>query len=391
MGAFMMLTRLVAVPFWLFTGAGLLALPYFPSVAYAEEEEEDWLESDDEDAEEKSDEDAPKRMEGNDDLDLDDDEDELDAFEFEDTKDSDDLLEDDSDTVEIGGPGQDNAGVYRQQQDIVKDLSTDEEVIAWESYLETYHNTLFREQIEGRVEALMEQMHAVRIDRTSIGTDAGNREIEFAQALLLESLNPRTRFQSGFEWGLPDYINIMVDYEHQLRRDLSVHAGIKHRYTGWSLESGVRWAFIKSSRTKTIVALIGDLHINTDPAFLGLRPQLGLGKQWGPIDVQMQIGPDLELRSIMGLRLIGGANVTYRAAENVAVFGETNINMKNLAWDQGGSFRFNVMSFGLKFYPGSGGAGSGDMEVNLGASVPYTTNYWMYHFGSIMVQVNYYM
>ena len=88
--------------------------------------------------------------------------------------------------------------------------------LLWEEYLETHNNSLFRDRIEVRVEALMEQMHAERIDRGSIGVDAGKREIRFAQALLLDSLNPRTRFQGGFEWGLPDYINIMVDYEHQI-------------------------------------------------------------------------------------------------------------------------------------------------------------------------------
>ena len=98
-------------------------------------------------------------------------------------------------------------------------------------------------------------------------------------------------------------------------------------------------------------------------------------------------GVDLELRSVLGLRLIGGAAATYAASDTVRMFVETNWNMKDLGRD-GGFFRFNVVTFGMKFYPGKSEPKT--TEVNMGATVPYSTNYWAYHYGSVMVQANKY-
>jgi hypothetical protein len=303
-----------------------------------------------------------------------------------------DLLEGDE-GEKTATAGQDDALIYREQQEKVAGLGADEELIAWEQYLETYPESVFLDRIKKRMEALQDELYAERIDAEGGELDAQKREIRFSQGLMLENLNPRTRVQFGFEWGIPDYMNLFVDYEHQLQRNLSFHGGIRRYYTGFRVGGGARWAFIKSTRTQSIVSLLGDVQLNTVPAFPVLRPQIAAGKKFAKVvDAQLQFGAEIETRSDAGIRGIGGANVTWRAADTVAVFGETTLYMQSLASDKGSLFfRFNTINFGLKFYPQPKGAKPGALEMNLGASAPYTSNYWMYHFGSITAQGNYYL
>jgi len=303
--------------------------------------------------------------------------------------DEEDLLGEDAEEEAVGGG--DNATVYRTYQDDVRDLDADEEVIAWERYLSKYPDTEFRDRIQDRIDTLMEGIYGERIDTGGGAVDADRQEIKFAQALLLENINPRTRLQLGFEWGLPDYMNLYGNYEYQIVRQFSVHGGVRRRYTGWNIEAGVHWAFVKAQRTKTLVTLIGDVHFNAEPAFLGIRPQLAVGKIFGDVvHAQIQAGVDLETRDFAGFHLIGGANVTWLASKNVAIFAETSANVKHLTWSEGNPFSFNTFSFGLKFFPTPGRVKAGDLEANVGASAPYGWNYWMYHFGSMMGQLNYY-
>lgn len=340
--------------------------------------------------EETEDEPAPDRLDRPDDVDLLDDEEELDLLEGDPLDDETDLLGDEEEIV-ITGPGVDSAEVYRSYAAEVRRLAPDEEIIAWEQYLDQYPRSLFLNRIEKRIDELSDAMYSSRISRDEVGVDAAEREIYIAQGMMLEPLNPRQRAQVGFEWGLPDYMNLFADYEHQLIRELSVHGGVRRRFTGWSVESGVRWAFVKASRTQTVVSLIGDVRVNTDPAFLGLRPQLAAGKKFGDmVDLQVQAGVDLDTRPGAGVPIIGGANLTIHAADNVGVFAETQAYMKFINGGPLGSlpYRFNTSSFGLRFLPT---LDTGDLEVNIGASVPYTSNYWMFHFGSIMLQVNYFL
>lgn len=320
---------------------------------------------------------------------LEDDEEELDLLEGDEAI-GEDLLGDDEEAVVHTGPGVDTADIYRQYQQKVRPLGPDEAVIAWEQYLEMYPRTMFRERINKEIDELMASLYGDRLDRDEGYVDAGSREIEIAQGLMLEPLNPRTRAQAGFEWGLPDYMNLFADYEHSFMRQLSAHAGVRRRFSGWSIEGGPRYALIKAARTQTILTVIGDLRLNADPAFFGFRPQLAFGFRAGDVDIQMQGGVDLDTRPNAGLPLVGGFNGTYNATDNVGVFAETSVYMKFVGSTLGTlPYRFNTASFGLKFYPVE--QDEGRLEVNVGASVPYTFNYWMFHFGSIVTQVNYFL
>jgi hypothetical protein len=307
-----------------------------------------------------------------------------------DAKSIEDLLGEEVAPDKIGGPGQDNSEIYRKFAESARRETPDEEMLLWDKYLEKYPNSLFKERIEKRIDELAEMYGKGSEGPGRLDND--KREVDFAQALLLENINPRTRLQAGFEWGLPNYINMFADYEHQLRRDLSVHGGIGHAYTGWRIEAGVRYAIVKSSRTRTIFTAIGDIGLNTNPAFPVLRPQLAVGQKVGPVDLQLQAGVEIETRKYAGVRAIGGFNATYNASDAVGLFVESGVYMQSLSSEIGPMFfRFNNAAFGLKFWPGFGKMKPKQFEVNIGASVPYTANYWQFHYGSIMAQINYAM
>lgn len=300
-----------------------------------------------------------------------------------------DLLDDDLDGPATGAA--DSADVYRKQQEAVRGMDADEEMMAWEAYLARYPNTAFRDRIEKRMDALNDALYGGGIgDGDGEGPAQGDQTVlAFSQGLQLENINPRERLQMGFEWGLPSYMNLLVDYERPLQPNLSVHGGFRHRATGWSAEAGVRYAAIRSVRHHALLTVVGDLRFNTSPAFLAIRPMVAGGKRFSfgeyALDVQAQLAPDLQARGKVGFPLVGGGNVTFYANDTVALFAETSLNMK---WVDDYAFRFNVFSFGIKFFPGEV---KGKWEANLGGSAPYGSQYWASHFGAVMGQANLYL
>lgn len=363
----------------------LLALA-LPGLAQAQDEDpfefDDLLGEDEEPAPP-----PPDRVDEPDDLDaLDEDED----FQFLDDPDAeqrDDLLD-----GERQDQFDDTAVLYRRMLERVEGASPEEEVELWEAYLRRYPNSAFKDRIEERVDAILSGLYGDELDGPGEGpVDALRQEIDFSQGLLLENLNPRTNLQAGLEWGLPDWGNLYAGYEHQLARPFSVYGRLGRRFTGWGVEAGARYAIIKSLRTNTLLTASGTVHLNGNPTFLGLRPMIGFGKRFGEVlDVQVQLGGELEITGPVGFRVMGGGNVTWRAADTVAVFGETTIQAKNLTWKEGRTFNFSVLSFGMKFMPTPGDLKPGQLQLNVGATVPYASWYWMYHFGAIMAQINYY-
>lgn len=343
------------------------------------------------DEEPEEDQDKPERLEEGDDLDLLGDEPEdIDSLEGGDT--GEDLLGDDAPEDEISTEGQDTSRIYREASEDFSNLAPDEEMLAWDDYLKQYPNSIYRDRIERHLDDLEASLYQQRRTPTEeTRLDADQREVPISQGLLIENINPTSRILAGFEWGIPNYINLLLDYEHGFTRNFSVHAGVRNRYQVWNFETGVRYALVKSSRTQTLLTGMFDIRFALNPAYVAFRPQVAYGRMIGPFDIQVQAGVDLEGRSQSSVRLIGGANVTGRINEAVAVFVETNYNAKNLTWDRGGAFQFPVASFGLKLYPDIEGQAPGFMEVNIGASLPYATRYYRWHEGSIMGQVNFYL
>jgi hypothetical protein len=295
------------------------------------------------------------------------------------------------DDEEETGPvaGGDTDSDYRAALAQAKNLGTDEETAFWEDYLGRFPNSQYQSQIHARIDQLMDEMYNRKI-QTGGEVDAMDQEIRIAQGILIENLNPRTRLQFGLEWGTPDWINLQADYEYAFLRTLSVHGGVRHRYTGWGVDLGPRWAFVKSTRTQSVVSLMTDFHFNTNPAFPSVRPQLAAGKRFGPVDAQLQGGVDLEFRGDIELRVLGGANVTWHASDSFGVFLETATVMKNFAWEGESMFNFNTITVGMKFFP-LPKPNTESLDVNVAGTAPYSQSYWQYHFGGVDIQGNYWM
>lgn len=317
-----------------------------------------------------------------------------------------DEYEEDSELT-IGGPGQDTARIYREHMEDVRKLSSDEEALAWERYLKKYYNTIFRERIEGRLEELAAEMYEEEIrDGFVTSQDAGKAEIKFAQPMNLDSIDPRDKIRIAFEWGYPEYLGLTADLERQITREFSVHGGVKGRYTGPNVEAGVKYALIKSARTETIVTLLGDLHLNTNPVHFGIRPQAAAGKRFHVgqfhLDASVIAGTDLLLmrdssdETTLSPRFVGGTHVTFAASDIVRIYLETGSYMKSTFDDdidcqaRSCGFRFNTVAFGLKFINRK--SVTQDLfEAGLGATAPYTYQWWGFHTGSITGDLNYFM
>jgi len=326
-----------------------------------------------------------------------------DELNFDDDLDFDDELEEGMD-LDVRSSGTDTARVYRDQIDSVADMPPDEEALSWERYLRRYPNTVFRARIDERMTELEDMMYSERIgDSTDIGvvSDAGKAELYFAQPMLLENIDPIDKVRIGFEWGAPAWITFLADYEKQINRDMSFHIGIHERYTGQSIEAGLRYALIKSARTRTLVTAIGDVRVGTDPLFPSLRPQLGFGHRFsvgalGRLDLQAQVGGDLAFmtssdgESMFSPRAVGGLNVTLIPTEKVRIFVETSTTMKDVSWQDSGGFRYNIFTFGIKIM-GRKAGGKPQYEVGTGASAPYGANYWGYHSGAVAADMNWYL
>jgi hypothetical protein len=313
----------------------------------------------------------------------------------------DDLLEDDGEDVGTRGPGEDTARIYREELEDNSRLGPDEEALAWERYMRKYPNSIFQARVETRLDELNQELYEGRLDASYQRTgDAGNAEILFSQPLQLENIDPRSKIRAGFEWGIPNYINLMADIEYQLLRELSAHVGLRRRFTGWNLEAGARYALVKSARTNLLVTAIGDFRMNLDPAFPAFRPQLGIGKrfEFGNVgmDVNLQGGSDLAfIRDNAGdlsfsPRAVGGVNIMVIPTETVRAYVETSTYMKGFGQDRIEPFAFNQLSIGIKFI-GRKSKTEERYDAGLGATVPYKQNYWGYHNGSVAGDLNFFL
>ena len=310
-------------------------------------------------------------------------------------------LDDEEDKEEEAAPteGSDTAEIYRTAVKEYKISDPEDEILLWQEYLAKYPNTQFRIQIDKRLEELETKLYSINpIEDEEAEKEKGKQELDFAQPLLLENIDPRKKLRFAFEMGLPNYINLLVDYEYPLRRELSVHGGLRKRYAGWSMEGGVKYALSKSVRTQSLITVLGDIRVNTLPFFVGLRPQISAGKIFNinnfRVDVMGQLGTELQAHYGLQAVLIGGFHVGFVASETVRIYVEGNTYMKDFFWN-GKPFAFNTITFGMKFRkkPAKNSYGQdlpNKFEGGIGTTVPAQYSYWRYHYGSITGDVNIY-
>jgi hypothetical protein len=290
---------------------------------------------------------------------------------------------------EIATEGADTAPIFRETRDKLGELPPVEQLETWDEYIAKYPNSQFKEQID-RLRAEAETaLYEERIGgQGGLSEPSGSERIGFSQAVQLNSIEARERLQLGFEWGNPDWLNLIADYEHAFNPRLSVHGGIVNRITGYRIEPGIHWSPVHSTKSGTVITLIGDLPINTNPAFIGLRPQLAIGQQlFERLDLQVQGGIEYEAREHGGIRAMGGGAALFRAAPRVALYVETKVQMQHFNWP-GGAFYFHTATFGMRFFLGSS-ARKDAAEFTMGGSVPYAFGWWKpYKAGAVIAQSN---
>jgi len=347
--------------------------------------QDDWLDEDD-DSDDKRDDSEEEE------INLDDDPDDL-NIESNSPNSGEGLdLGEEFDDVEIRGEGEDDADIYRQFRAELERLGPAEEAIEWQRYLEQYPKSIFRAPIEKRLEELEAELYEERIeDRYQVATDDGKAELKMTQPILLSNIDPRQKLRVGFEMGLPSHFNLLLDYEHQLQRKLSVHGGIRNGYAGWYFEPGVKYALIKDARMQMLTTGNLDLILGTN---LGVRPMVGWSKRFSlPQDVMLetmaQVGSEIIFSPSVDPRLQGGIQLAVAPTHTIRFFFETMFYMKDFTWEAGDAFAFNTITFGLKFFDRN--PSNDDLfEASLGASAPYYYKYWRQHYGAVTGDVNLY-
>jgi hypothetical protein len=287
--------------------------------------------------------------------------------------------------VKPRGPGEDTAQIYRDAQKKNSQMTPDEELLAWERYLKKYPNSLFKDRIETREEELSSSLFNERVPGSDTGArneDAAKRELNFAVPTHFAPIDTRSRVRAGFEVGIPNWASFHADGEWAILRELSIHGGVEY-------------ALIKSARTGTILTGGVDLRLYTGPAFVGIRPVVGFGQRirfMEGLDLQATLAVDPEFRSPFGMRYFGGFGAELHPNKTVAVFAETTMNYKHWPTDDEdfGPFRFDVVTFGLKFNVNKPKNADGDqqIDVGIGANIPYSINYWGFYRGAVDVNGN---
>ncbi len=306
--------------------------------------------------------------------------------------------------VKPRGPGEDTADLYRKQQEKARDMTPEEELLAWERYLEKYPSSLFKERIEARVEDLSASLFRERVpgsDKGATHKDAALRELNFSRPVQWASLDPRSRVTAGVELGLPDWFAPRADYEHALKRNFSFHVGAQKELANFALAGGAKYALLKSARTGTIVTGGADLKLYTSPAFVDLHPWVGVGQRIDVLeglDLQAQVGMDIEARSPFSPRYEAGFAAELRATSVVSAFVETSADFKypgGIPYEGTGGadmttpsgYRFVVATFGLRFQAAKprNDDGDGRLDVGLGANLPASANYWGFYQGAATI------
>lgn len=304
-----------------------------------------------------------------------------------------DLFSEDPDApTDVLAPGTDDADTYRAKQREIRGMASDEEVMAWEAYLEEYPNSIFRERIEERVDTLLSAQYRLRLDEEGeAGRDADDAELLVTQSLRMPNINPRTRLGAAFAFGFPGYFGGKLDFEYAFLRNVSARAGLEGRYSGWGLDLGAKYAFVKSQRLQFVATVMTDVRLNFAPLQFMVRPQLGFGKIVGPAQILLTVGADITARGNAGVALLGGLHVNVRVAPPVAIFAESDAYVRNLGRTQGeGVFTFDNVTFGLKFYPGVRKRTDDPLEIAAGGTIPVARQYLEYYLGSVQAQANYF-
>ncbi len=312
----------------------------------------------------------------------------------------DDLFEDETAGTDASSlPGQDTVETFRAKERELAGVAADEEIMAWEAYLETYPNALYRERIEARIQTLLDEQYrrastGGRLDPAdpeAVTDDLRDEEIFLVSPLRLPNLNPRSRVVAGALLGVPVKVQAWADFEYAFLRNLSMHAGLWGRATGWGLEVGVRGSPVKSAKDKVLLTPALDLRLNFGPLLFAVRPQLGVGAILADrVHLLANVGAEIAAQANASAAVFGGLHLSGRIAPPISVFLEADVYARRLTRAEG-AFVFASVGLGLRFHPRLKGREDDPLEVVAAGYARAASQYVEPYQGAAAIQAAYYL
>jgi hypothetical protein len=305
----------------------------------------------------------------------------------EETMDDEEDLELDDEVEEPLEEGMDDERIYNQYKAELRGEDPIEESDAWGSYLDAYPKSLYRLEIESRIEALDEasfdqlELPSSRQENKSKGEeskDASRAEMDLREpALLGMNANTRRKLDVGILWGFQDYFNYEIAFEWAFRRQFSAFGAIRHsgRGFGTGVQAGAKYALIKDTRTG--VLLSGAFSINLgysamDGLNFMVQPWIGFG--WIASDlIQLQTSLSMDLRvDQLHTAVLWDLMLLISPTDRFSVYLQSK-QKHSLIRPEGQPVRylgFHQAGVGVKIRPTS------IIEITLGANIPYGWKHW---------------
>ncbi len=288
--------------------------------------------------------------------------------------------------------GMDNKSIYSDYKEELRGEDPIEEADAWKSYLKAYPRSLFRLEIEARIEALGEAAFDELLEEQSLDGggddtasggkarrgDAKSAEMDLREPMLINmNANTRRKAEFGVLWGFQDYFNYEIGFEWAFRRQFSAFGAIRHagKGIGAGLQAGAKYALIKDTRTG--VLLSGAFSINLgysalDQVSFGIEPWLGFG--WIASDlIQLQSSIAFSLRiDKLHTAVLWDLMLVITPSEKIGIYIESR-QKHSLFKPEGQEVRylgFHQAGVGVKIRPNE------IIEIGLGANIPYGWKHW---------------
>ena len=295
----------------------------------------------------------------------------------------DDEFEDDDDSVDEEDTS-DNQNIYEAFKKDISGEGPAEEIDAWYRYLDAYPGSMFRLEIEHRIDALEEAaFEELMRERADDDTDDGRTDAKRAEMDVLEpaligmSANTRRRFEFGLLWGFADYINYDLTLEWAFARQFSVFGGVKHegRAFGGTFQVGAKYALLKDVRTG--IVLTGAVSIKLGYSSLDrlqfiVEPWVGFA--WLPSDrfqLQTSLAMDVRLDRLRTW-VVWDIMAVVRPTDVVGIYVESKQKHSLQGIDGLGTqyLAFYQAGAGVKIKP------SPLIELTVGANAPYFWRLW---------------
>ncbi|HCP46411.1 MAG TPA: hypothetical protein DIU15_10230 [Deltaproteobacteria bacterium] len=277
----------------------------------------------------------------------------------------------------------DNEATYQAYQAEVEGESAAEELDAWNRYLEAYPQSIFRLEIEQKIQGLedaafQELAADDELDTPQEATDAKYQEMEFAEpAFLALSPNTRRKVDVGVLWGFQDHLNYELMFEWAFFRRFSAFGSIRHDGHGFGagLQAGAKYALLKDVRTGVVLSGAFSVDVGYsgfDGLNVAIQPWIGFGWLASEI-VQLQTSLSIDLRlDRFHTWVIWDAMVVINPKPRFGIF-IANHQKHSILKTEGVPTQylgFHQAGVGVKLRPIQ------PIEITVGANIPYAWRLW---------------